>query len=553
MYVNKFSTRIVNRCRSALSILFITTFFLMALGLMSWPFSDVEAQTLCYCHNICAGGLSTQCTSQSGQQNGHQKSVDCHDCLEAVGASCDESHPDYDSCFERPDPACQNSLEDTFGKCNGCGNGRVENIPGCCNPSVETCTDPDMICETCDDGNNENGDGCDENCQRECGNCDDGDPCTDDSCEAATGLCVHAPTSGPDCDDNSVCTDSDVCVDGACVGDPIDCDDGDECTTDTCDSVLGCQITPTICTDGDVCTTDNCDPATGCEFPTISCDDEDSCTVDTCDPVTGCQNDPDDCNDIIDCTTDSCDPGQGCLHVPDDAACDDSDICTDDSCDVALGCIYTDNGYSRPCYTGPDGTEDVGLCHGGTETCFEGEFGACEGEVTPTTEICDGEDNDCNGFVDDGADTDGDGTVDICDNCPDDPNKTEPGECGCGVSDVDSDQDGTADCNDGCPEDPNKTEPGECGCGVADTDSDGDGIADCVDNCLQLANGDQTDSDGDGVGDACEPEEPDVQQEEPQEEPDDEPQESGGEPQNAGARPTVGGDGLSFRGCSLIR
>ena len=32
---------------------------------------------------------------------------------------------------------------------------------------------------------------------------------------------------------------------------------------------------------------------------------------------------------------------------------------------------------------------------------------------------------------------------------------------------------------DGCPEDPNKTEPGICGCGTPDTDSDNDGTPDC--------------------------------------------------------------------------
>ena len=34
----------------------------------------------------------------------------------------------------------------------------------------------------------------------------------------------------------------------------------------------------------------------------------------------------------------------------------------------------------------------------------------------------------------------------------------------------------TGGADDNCPSDPNKTEPGVCGCGIADTDSDGDGI-----------------------------------------------------------------------------
>jgi len=72
-------------------------------------------------------------------------------------------------------------------------------------------------------------------------------------------------------------------------------------------------------------------------------------------------------------------------------------------------------------------------------------------------------------------DTDGDGVNDCLDGCPNDPNKTTPGICGCGVADTDSDGDGTPNCNDGCPSDPLKTAAGVCGCGVADTDSDGDG------------------------------------------------------------------------------
>jgi hypothetical protein len=107
------------------------------------------------------------------------------------------------------------------------------------------------------------------------------------------------------------------------------------------------------------------------------------------------------------------------------------------------------------------------------------------------------------------TDSDGDGTANCHDGCPNDPLKTAPGQCGCGVPDTDSDGDGTANCHDGCPNDPNKIAPGQCGCGVPDTDSDGDGTANCHDGCpndpLKTAPGicgcgvPDTDSDGDGV------------------------------------------------------
>ncbi len=66
------------------------------------------------------------------------------------------------------------------------------------------------------------------------------------------------------------------------------------------------------------------------------------------------------------------------------------------------------------------------------------------------------------------------------DECCDDPNKTAPGECGCGVPDTDTDLDGELNCNEQCPNDPDKTEPGQCGCGNRENDSDDDGIIDCV-------------------------------------------------------------------------
>jgi hypothetical protein len=109
------------------------------------------------------------------------------------------------------------------------------------------------------------------------------------------------------------------------------------------------------------------------------------------------------------------------------------------------------------------------------------------------------------------ADSDGDGTPDCSDGCPNDPNKIAPGICGCGVSDVDTDGDGTPDCIDGCPNDPNKIAPGICGCGVSDVDTDGDGVPDCHDGCptdpTKVAPGicgcgvSDVDTDGDGVPD----------------------------------------------------
>lgn len=84
--------------------------------------------------------------------------------------------------------------------------------------------------------------------------------------------------------------------------------------------------------------------------------------------------------------------------------------------------------------------------------------------------------------------------------CPDDPDKTWPGQCGCGTPDTDSDGDGAADCVDGCPSDPQKAAPGECGCGIADTDGDEDGVADCNDLCPDTPIGTIVDEDGCTVG-----------------------------------------------------
>jgi probable HAF family extracellular repeat protein len=80
----------------------------------------------------------------------------------------------------------------------------------------------------------------------------------------------------------------------------------------------------------------------------------------------------------------------------------------------------------------------------------------CNGNGVPDDEdLLSGTSSDCNadGVPDEcQCDADGDGMIDACDGCPQDPNKVFPGACGCGVDDMDADEDGIADCDDLCPE-----------------------------------------------------------------------------------------------------
>jgi len=92
-------------------------------------------------------------------------------------------------------------------------------------------------------------------------------------------------------------------------------------------------------------------------------------------------------------------------------------------------------------------------------------------------------------------DTDGDGTLDCNDKCPKNPDMTSPGENGCKAPEKDSDNDGIPDSEDKCSEDPEKNDPGVCGCGSPDIDTDGDGLLDCEDECI--------DSFSDPIGDPC--------------------------------------------------
>ena len=79
----------------------------------------------------------------------------------------------------------------------------------------------------------------------------------------------------------------------------------------------------------------------------------------------------------------------------------DCDGTTDEGCTCATG-------TTQFCYSGPDGTAGVGACRQGIQTCIvvpDGgtAWGACLGEVLPSTERCDGADNDCDAGIDEGC------------------------------------------------------------------------------------------------------------------------------------------------------
>ena len=75
-----------------------------------------------------------------------------------------------------------------------------------------------------------------------------------------------------------------------------------------------------------------------------------------------------------------------------------------------------ETGHTRPCYTGPYDTENVGICESGTQRCVGGVWGdECRLQTLPQdTEVCDnGLDDDCNGNVDDGCEPPDAGMADV--------------------------------------------------------------------------------------------------------------------------------------------
>lgn len=103
--------------------------------------------------------------------------------------------------------------------------------------------------------------------------------------------------------------------------------------------------------------------------------------------------------------------GEECLAGPD---CDDTNPERNVDCErvpapncelrrAQPGCPCQDE-ESAICYRGPAGTRGVGICRSGRVRCVSGHFGLCDGERVPERfETCDGEDDDCDGRIDEGV------------------------------------------------------------------------------------------------------------------------------------------------------
>ncbi|MCZ7683433.1 MAG: putative metal-binding motif-containing protein [Sandaracinaceae bacterium] len=235
------------------------------------------------------------------------------------------------------------------------------------------------------------------------------------------GLQCEACTIDADCGGGSYCVTlpggggGSVCL-RTCVRDLPSCPPRFDCV----DSLIMGREEPVCAPVGERCCVDGDgdDHGTGVGCRGLDCDDT-SATVHESASET-CNGVDDDCDGTVDegnpggglvCSTGMvgvcasgvtvCDAGV-IVCRPDATMLEETCDGVDNDCDANVDEDDMGRALTRPCYDGSAGTEGVGGCSGGIQTCTGGEFRSCVGQTLPGTEVCDGVDNDCDGTADDG-------------------------------------------------------------------------------------------------------------------------------------------------------
>ncbi len=490
---------------------------------------------------------ATPCTSENefgvceGMRVCTDEGLNPCDAAEPVSETCNLEDDDCDGDVDEELAGLPCEASNEFGTCQGLSD-CVDGETSCdaAEPTGETCNGLD---DDCDGDIDEDFPDMDQNDVADCMDEDidgDGVPNGPDNCpltpnqeQLDTDLDGLGDLCDPD-DDNDGVADGDDCgpknkliFPGAmelCNGLDDDCDgDVDEKFADTdLDGLADC-VDPDDDGDGILDEDDNCPLVHNLDQADLDLDG----LGDACDPDDDNDGDPDalDCApedptinhwavELCDLVDNNCnnqvDEGFGDLDgdgLPDclDADDDDDGIPDDvDNCPVTANTDQSDtdgDGIGDACEDDADADGDPNITD-----CAPLDPGIFHG----ADEKCDGMDNNCNQFTDEGwPDFDDDGVADCMDDDDDDDGVPDDEDCepenptvfpnaveACnGIDD---------NCNDlvdeGWP-DFDLDDVADC----VDDDDDNDGVPDADDNCPFVINPDQADADGDGPGDACDP------------------------------------------------
>ncbi len=385
----------------------------------------------------CLSGQTRPCQKQDGVCQGSQEI-----CVNNAWPGCDYStilgyEPAETSCADGLDNDCDSYTDNLDSDCFECFSdaecsnkcsGSVRQFNGRCLNGFCEYTQEDCSQNFCSGNTLYRNGMCDpDGCLYDGLTCSDGIPCTADSCDSATASCRYTPDNSR-CDDTISCTADSCSAVSGCINTLNNtlCNDNVDCTTDTCNALTGCDSTPdnSYCDNGIYCDgAEYCDRVQGCQGSTaVDCNDYNGSYC--IDGSTIGYRDYADCTEAGQCSAYTVTETRAC----DNAWCDgnsrvyeygcESDVCLTDRITCQSGCsngeclainctpsaelcdsidndcdIFIDedalgNPLNESCYTGPEGTLGVGICISGIRTCSGGSWGDCEGEITPRIELC---------------------------------------------------------------------------------------------------------------------------------------------------------------------